>query len=212
MINRHLNILISSYPLLSAVQVEIERACDVITDSYRRGGKLLAAGNGGSAADADHIVAELMKGFAKKRPLDEAARKALIDTDFTMGGELASSLQASLPAISLSAHQALTTAFGNDCNPVLAFAQQVNGYGRKGDVFLAISTSGNSRNILYAAVAARSAGMKVIGLTGETGGELARFCDVCIKAPAGECFRIQEMHLPIYHTICLTVEENLFEI
>lgn len=210
MVKKYIDDLISSNPLLCGERSSITSACEAVIASFRAGGKLLVAGNGGSAADADHIVAELMKGFLKKRPLDEAARKALIDIDSTMGAVLAPNLQSSLPALSLSAHTAFNTAFANDCDPALSFAQQVRGYGKKGDVFLAISTSGNSRNILYAAVAARAAGMKVVGLTGKDGGQLASFCDICIKAPATECYKVQEMHLPIYHTICLTVEDCFF--
>ncbi len=151
-----------------------------------------------------------MKGFVKKRPLDRKLQNNLLGVDSVLGGVISSSLQSALPAISLTGHPALSTAFGNDCDPVLIFAQQILGYGKEGDVFIAISTSGNSRNILYAAVAAKALGMKVIGLTGETGGKLESYSDICIKVPATECYKIQELHLPVYHTICLTVEDAIF--
>lgn len=169
------------------------------------------AGNGGSAADADHIVGELMKGFRMKRPLADKDKASLVAADALMGGKLAANLQGALPAISLSAHTALMTAFGNDCDPALAFAQQVKGYGSRGDVLMAISTSGNSGNILYAAVAAKAAGMKVIGLSGKGGGRLSEIADVCICVPETECFKVQELHLPVYHALCLMLENRFFK-
>ena len=208
---KYLAELISRYPSIRDIRDSIEDTCNILINSFRAGGKLLVAGNGGSAADSDHVVGELMKGFLKKRPLDGKLQKSLLDADSAMGGVLASSLQSPLPAISLTSHIALSTAFVNDCDPVLVFAQQIFGYGKKGDVFLAISTSGNSKNLLYAAVAAKALGMKVVGLTGETGGKLASYSDVCIKVPAKDCYKIQELHLPVYHSICLTVEDTLFD-
>lgn len=203
--------LMKRYPLLSCVQSEIEAAYRILETSYLGGGKLLVAGNGGSAADAEHIVGELMKGFVKKRPLDGAMRKALLDTDPELGAELGVKLQKSLPAICVMGHTALTTAFANDMDAVMACAQQVNGYGKPGDVFLGISTSGNSKNILYAAVTAKARGMKVIGLTGRDGGRLAGLCDAAIIVPEQETYKIQELHLPVYHALCLMLEERFYE-
>lgn len=202
--------LVERYPQLAESREDIISTFGFLCRCFENGGKLLVAGNGGSAADADHIVGELMKGFRKKRPLTEAEKASLMSVDAVMGGKLASVLQCALPAISLSSHPALTTAFGNDCDPALAFAQQVKGYGRRGDVLLAISTSGNSGNILYAAVAAKAGGLKVIGLTGKSGGRLAEMADVCIRVPETECFKVQELHLPVYHALCQMLENHFF--
>ena len=173
-------------------------------------GKLLIAGNGGSAADAEHIVGELMKGFKKSRRLDEALAERLLRESPELGPDLIQHLQKALPAIAMDGHPALTTAYANDCAPLMCFAQQVNGYGRTGDVLLAISTSGKSKNILYAAVTARALGMKVVGLTGGADSPLLPLCDVCVRVPLQETYQIQELHLPIYHCLCLMLEEYFF--
>lgn len=189
---------------------EIVSAYKIIEASYANGGKLLVAGNGGSAADAEHIVGELMKGFKLPRKPDAAFAEKLMQEDAGLGSVLAENLQGALPAIALDGHPALFTAYMNDCKPLLCFAQQVNGFGKEKDVFLGIFTSGNSKNILYAAVTAHAKGMKVIGLTGQKESELSRISDVCIKVPQTETYMIQELHLPIYHCLCLMLEERFF--
>lgn len=209
-IEKHIDLLIERYAVLSDVKNEITAAYSVIADCYRSGGKLLIAGNGGSAADAEHIVGELMKGFVLKRTITDELSQRLISVDAELGSVLSQNLQRALPAIALDGHIALSTAYMNDCEPVLCFAQQVNGYGNAGDVFLGISTSGNSKNIMYAAATARAKGMKVIGLTGGRESSLSAFADVCIKAPLSETYMVQELHLPIYHCICLMLEETFF--
>lgn len=207
---RQVEVLISRYPELDVAKDEIVTAYKMIEASYANGGKLLVAGNGGSAADAEHIVGELMKGFKLPRKPDAAFAEKLIQEDAGLGSVLAENLQGALPAIALDGHPALSTAYMNDCEPLLCFAQQVNGFGKENDVFLGISTSGNSKNILYAAVTAHAKGMKVIGLTGQKESELSRISDVCIRAPQTETYMIQELHLPIYHCLCLMLEERFF--
>ena len=177
---------------------------------YETGGKLLIAGNGGSAADSEHIAGELMKRFKTPRPISDSFAKQLINVDRERGKELVKNLECSLMAIPLVAHEALTTAYMNDVDSLGVFAQQLFGYGRKGDVFLGISTSGNSKNIMNATVVARAVGIKVIGLTGSSGGELAKVSDIAVKVPEVETYMIQELHLPIYHCWCLMLEDKFF--
>ena len=205
-----LDLLLRRYPLLEGLRPDIGRACQLLCACYETGGKLLIAGNGGSAADAEHIVGELMKGFKQPRRLSEEQQAKLIAASPELGPVLAAHLQQALPAIALDGHPALSTAYLNDCDPLLCFAQQVNGYGRAEDVLLAISTSGKSKNILYAAVTARAKGMKVIGLTGAAESPLLPLCDVCIRVPLQETYQIQELHLPIYHCLCLMLETYFF--
>lgn len=207
---KHIDLLIERYPCLSVCKEDIVSAYEIMEETYSAGRKLLVAGNGGSASDSEHIVGELMKEFKLKRKIYAAQIDRLMKIDAEMGTVLAEHLQGSLPAISLVGEPSLTTAFMNDAVPVLIFAQQVNGLGRAGDVFLGISTSGNSRNILYAAVAAKSKGLKVVGLTGEKENRLMEFADVCIRVPEKETYRIQELHLPVYHCLCLMLEERFF--
>ena len=207
-----LNDLLSRYPLLKVCEERIEKSFLLLKQSYTDGGKLLICGNGGSAADAEHIVGELMKGFKSPRLLDEASQQKLKDIDKEEGSLLAENLQGALPAIALDGHPALTTAYINDCNPLLCFAQQVNGYGREGDVLIGISTSGNSQNVIYAAVTAKAKGMKVVGLTGAKDSKLSEFADVCIQVPETETYKVQELHLPVYHCLCLMLEEEFFGI
>lgn len=206
----HLNVLVERYPAFEEVREEMLKAYEAIADCYANGGKLLVAGNGGSAADAEHIVGELMKGFEKPRKLKKEYAEKLITVNAELGAVLAENLQSAMPAIALDGHFALSTAYMNDCEPLLCFAQQVNGYGQEGDVFLGISTSGNSKNILYAATVAKAKGMKVIGLTGAKDNKLATLADVCVKAPQTRTYMIQEYHLPIYHCWCLMLEERFF--
>lgn len=202
-IYKHIEVLVNRYPVLNSVKDEIVEAYFLLVESYKNEGKLLIAGNGGSAADAEHIVGELMKGFKLPRKLNENFTDKLISENEELGTVLAESLQGALPAIALDGHPALSTAYMNDCEPLLCFAQQVNGYGKAGDVFLGISTSGNSKNILYAATTAHAKGMKVIGLTGAKDSKLTQMSDVCIKVPQTETYMIQELHLPVYHCLCL---------
>ena len=196
--------------MLEGCEDSIIRAYFLLEESYSKGNKLLVAGNGGAAADSEHIVGELMKGFKLPRKLDAEISRKLIDESEELGKTLVENLQGALPAIALDGHPALSTAYMNDCEPLLCFAQQVNGYGVEGDVFLGISTSGNSKNILYAAVTAHAKGMKVIGLTGAKDSKLETLSDVCIKAPQTETYMIQELHLPIYHCLCLMLEDRFF--
>ena len=209
-IYKHIEVLVNRYPVLNSVKDEIVEAYFLLVESYKNEGKLLIAGNGGSAADAEHIVGELMKGFKLPRKLNENFTDKLISENEELGTVLAESLQGALPAIASDGHPALSTAYMNDCEPLLCFAQQVNGYGKAGDVFLGISTSGNSKNILYAATTAHAKGMKVIGLTGAKDSKLTQMSDVCIKVPQTETYMIQELHLPVYHCLCLMLEDEFF--
>lgn len=202
--------LIVRYPALNGVSEEIKSACDLLEKSYRDGGKILVAGNGGSAADSEHIVGELMKSFIKPRVIPEDFSKRLKEMDEEKGSVLSNCLQQGIPAISLTGHPALSTAYLNDVEGTVGFAQQVYGYGKPEDTFFAISTSGNSQNILYAAITARAMGIKVIGLTGSTGGNLKKYADILISVPETETYKVQEYHLPVYHAICLELEERLF--
>lgn len=209
-LKKHVELLISRYPVLECCEDSIIRAYFMLEESYVTGHKLLVAGNGGSAADSEHIVGELMKGFKLARKLDKAIAQKLIEENQELGKILAENLQGALPAIALDGHLALSTAYMNDCEPLLCFAQQVNGYGVEGDLLLGISTSGNSNNILYAAVTAHAKGMKVIGLTGAKNSKLEQMSDVCIKVPQTETYMIQELHLPVYHCLCLMLEDRFF--
>lgn len=207
---KHINLLVERYPALDSIKEDIIAAYLLLEQSYKNGGKVLVAGNGGSAADAEHIVGELMKGFKMSRKLETDFAKKLVAENQEFGTVLAENLQGALPAIALDGHLALSTAYMNDCEPLLCFAQQVNGYGKAGDVFLGISTSGNSKNVLYAATTARAKNMKVIGLTGAKDNKLMDISDVCIKVPQTETYMIQELHLPVYHCLCLMLEDKFF--
>ena len=207
---RHIDLLVERYPFLESAKNDIVAAYLLLEESYENGGKLLVAGNGGSAADAEHIVDELMKGLKLPRKPETDFAEKLVAENQELGAVLAENLQGALPAIALDGHPALSTAYMNDCEPLLCFAQQVNGYGKSGDVFLGISTSGNSKNVLFAATNAHAKGMKVIGLTGAKDSKLKDMSDVCIKAPQTETYMIQELHLPIYHCLCLMLEDKFF--
>ena len=206
----HIDLLVERYPSLESAKDDIVAAYLLMEECYENGGKLLVAGNGGSAADAEHIVGELMKGFKLPRKSETDFAEKLVAENQELGSILAENLQGALPAIALDGHPALSTAYMNDCEPLLCFAQQVNGYGKVGDVFLGITTSGNSKNVLFAATTAHAKGMKVIGLTGAKDSKLKDMSDVCIKAPQTETYMIQEMHLPIYHCLCLMLEDRFF--
>ena len=211
-IRRHLDLLIERYPKLECCREDIEKAYDILEEAYSKDKKLLIAGNGGSAADAEHIAGELMKRFKNPRPIPEELASKLKEIDKERGSELAKNLERGLMAIPLVAHEALTTAYINDVDGLGVFAQQLYGFGREGDVFLGISTSGNSKNIMSATVVARALGIKVIGLTGESGGELKTVADVTIRVPEMETYMIQELHLPVYHCLCLMLEERFFSL
>ena len=206
----HLNHLIDRYPKLIVCSEDVIKAYDLLEEAYSNGRKLLVCGNGGSASDSEHIVGELMKEFKLKRKVYSDQATALKAIDPELGQVLANNLQGALPAICLTGHSSLTTAFMNDANADLVFAQQVNGYGKAGDVFLGISTSGNSKNVLYAAVNAKAKGLKVIGLTGAKENKLMKFADACIHVPETETYKIQELHLPVYHCLCLMLEDHFF--
>jgi D-sedoheptulose 7-phosphate isomerase len=207
---KYLEELIERYPVLSSVKEEIKKSYELLEACYVDGGKLLIAGNGGSCADAEHIVGELMKGFVKRRSVSDEFKEALRAIDPELGSALGQKLQGGLPAIALTGHPGLSTAFLNDVDGEMIFAQQTYGYGKKGDVLLGISTSGNSKNVMYAMTAAKALGMKTIGLTGKDGGQLKHAADVTIVVPETETFKIQELHLPVYHALCLMLEERFF--
>ena len=206
----HLNRLIDRYPKLIVCREDIWRAYELLEEAYSSDRKLLVSGNGGSASDSEHIVGELMKEFKLKRKVYGQQAAALKEIDAELGQTLADNLQGALPAISLTGHSALQTAFMNDAEPELVFAQQVNGYGKPGDVYLGISTSGNSKNVVYAAITAKAKGLKVIGLTGSRESKLSKLADVCIRVPETETYKIQELHLPVYHMLCIAVENEFF--
>ena len=201
---------IKRYQNLAICEESMKDACDLIISSYEVGGKLLIAGNGGSAADSDHITGELLKGFIKKRIPEQSFLDRLMDIDQATGLYLADKLQGSLPAIALTNNSALMTASLNDVDGNVMFAQQVNGFGLPNDVFLGISTSGNSKDIIYAMVTAKAKGLKTIVLTGRDGGKLRAIADVSIIVPETETYKIQELHLPVYHALCLQIEDYFF--
>jgi D-sedoheptulose 7-phosphate isomerase len=209
----YLEQLIERYPALLACKEEIEKAFEIMKAGFEAGGQLLAAGNGGSSADSAHIVGELMKGFVKKRPLaPEFARE--LEEAGSGNPEyfeyLTKNIQQGLPALDLSSHGALITACINDIGGDIIYAQQICGYGKNGDVFLGISTSGNAKNILYAMIAARAKKIKTIALSGGAGGAIKDYADAAIIVPEKETYKIQELHLPVYHTLCLMIEEYFF--
>ena len=205
-----INTLIETYPDLKVCKDDLTSAFELLKNSYHSGGKLLICGNGGSAADSEHIAGELMKGFISKRLLPENVRRKFREHFPEEGDFLADHLQGALPTISLVSHSALMTAFINDVAAETVFAQQVYGYGKKEDSLLAISTSGNSKNVVRAVQVAKVQGLKTIGLTGEGGGRLASLCDTTIRAPRKLTHHIQELHLPIYHALCIALEEEFF--
>lgn len=205
-----LSALIERYPQLEICEKSIWNVYQILCMSFKEGGKLLIAGNGGSAADAEHIVGELMKGFVKKRALEKSEKAAIMELNPEMGERLCKYLQKALPAIALSGHVALSTAYMNDMDGSFGFAQQAYGYGKKGDVLLGITTSGNSENVLYAVLAAKAKGLKTVALTGQSGGRIKEMADQAIMVPETEAYKVQELHLPIYHTLCLMLEETFY--
>jgi D-sedoheptulose 7-phosphate isomerase len=206
----YLQNLVDRYPSLASIKENINKSYEILKKTYETGGKLLLSGNGGSASDCEHIVGELMKGFVKKRnlPSEYIAKLEKINSEFS--DYLCNRLQRGLPAIALTCHSSLSSACINDIDGNIVYAQQVFGYGNPGDTFLGISTSGNSKNIVYASITAQAKNLNTIALTGGTGGELAKYSDVSIIVPEIETYKIQELHLPIYHTLCLMLEDYFF--
>ena len=202
--------LVRRYPSLGCCGDQIAAATEAMAAAFRQGGRMLVCGNGGSAADSLHIVGELMKGFVLPRRLPGELQEKLRGVSPESADYLIENLQGALPAVSLVSEIALSSAYSNDQAPDLAFAQQVLGQGKKGDVLLAISTSGNSKNVIYAAQVARAMGITVIGLTGLGGGSMRDWCDILVAVPETATYRIQELHLPVYHAVCLALEEEFF--
>ena len=205
-----LNELINRYPSLCDCKEDIKKAVDAIIDCYEKGGKLLLCGNGGSCADCEHIVGEQMRGFLKKRPLDGSKMEEMKRNCNLVNDEMLEKLQGGLPAIAIPSITALNSAFCNDVDPELVYAQPLMSLAKENDILIGISTSGNSKNVFGAVKVAKALGIKVIGLTGKTGGKLKDTADICICAPETETFKIQELHLPIYHYLCAAVEEHFF--
>ena len=195
--------LYGRHPQLNTCEGEVAKALDLLISCYRNGGKVLTCGNGGSAADAEHIVGELLKKFRRHRDIDSGIAAKLPP-------ELVARLEGALPAVSLVSMSGILTAFANDVAWETAFAQQVYGLGNPGDVLIALSTSGNSANCVNAALVAKAKGMKVVSMTGAGGGKLGDLADAAIKVPETETYMIQELHLPVYHALCAAIEEALF--
>lgn len=206
-----LNDLIKRYPALSACREQLQAATDALIACYEAGGKLMMCGNGGSCADCDHIVGELMKGFVKCRPLSATKKEQMKAASPLLDDELLGKLQCGLPAISLPSLPVLNSAFCNDVDPELIYAQSLLALAKPGDVLIAISTSGNAKNVFAAVKVAKALGVTVIGLTGAGGGKLGEHADIAIRAPETETYKIQELHLPIYHYLCLAVEDHFFQ-
>ena len=202
--------LFARYPALQGCRDDFVAMFNACVRAYENGGKVLVAGNGGSAADAEHIVGELMKSFLVRRPADEKLCGELKERFGEEGAKIAADLEGCLSAIPLTSMPALSTAFLNDVDPLLVFAQMLSGYGRQGDVFIGISTSGNSKNILNAIMVAKAAGITAVALTGESGGKCRALADICVRVPETETFKIQEYHLPVYHALCAMLEAHFF--
>ncbi|MBR6789932.1 MAG: SIS domain-containing protein [Oscillospiraceae bacterium] len=202
------NELYDRYPILRACETDIDTLLSMMLETYHTGGKILLCGNGGSHADCGHIVGELMKGFLLSRPVT-AEMKAALEA-IPGGEEIAPKLQRGIPAISLPAQGEVLSAYANDVDASLVYAQLVCGYGRPGDLLIGISTSGNSKNVVAAAVTARALGLKTAALTGKKESKLSEFCDCTIRVPETETFKVQELHLPVYHHLCAAMEDALF--
>jgi D-sedoheptulose 7-phosphate isomerase len=208
--NRILNKVVEKHPQLADCLPDVEAAFEILRDCYRQGGKILVCGNGGSASDSEHIVGELMKGYLLERPVPEAFRRQLAEMFPEDGSYLADHLQGALPAISLVSQISLLTAISNDVAADMVFAQQVYGYGLPGDILLGISTSGRSKNVIYAVQVARARGMRAVALTGGSGWAMQALCDVTIRVSADATAEIQEQHMTIYHALCAMLEEAFF--
>lgn len=207
----YFNRLFVDIPAISICRSSIEQAFEILKACYNKGGKLLVCGNGGSAADSEHIVGELMKGFLLKRQIKEEHKEVLINNFGEEGRYIAERLQGALPAISLVSQSALNTAFINDVDSKLMYAQQVYGYGNRGDVLIGISTSGNSENVINAFRVAKTFGIKTIGMTGSSGGKMKDLSDITICVPSKDTYKIQEYHMPIYHALCAMLESEFFD-
>ena len=205
-----INTLINEYPKLEICKEDIQAAADILVECFKSGGKLLICGNGGSCADAGHIAGELLKGFKSKRPLSDEVRAMFTAALGEEGNYLADNLQGSLPVISLPDQTGIVSAFNNDVDPSLSYAQLVYGYAKKEDVLLGISTSGNSKNVVNAAKVAKALGIKVISLVGQNKCTLDEFSDVTVHAPHTDTAHVQELHLPIYHALCAYIEQKFF--
>ena len=205
-----INELLNRYPSLCECKEDIEKASKAIAECYEKGGKLLLCGNGGSCSDCEHIFGELMKGFLNKRPLSEEQKNKMKNNCNLVDDELLNKLQRGLPAIAIPSITALNSAFCNDVDPELVYAQPLMSLANENDILIGISTSGNSKNVFGAVKVAKALGIKVIGLTGKTGGKLKETADICICAPETETFKIQELHLPIYHYLCAAAEKYFF--
>jgi len=192
--------LLKRFPSLASCKEDIEKALELLINTYKNGGKVLVCGNGGSAADSEHIVGELMKGFKLKRTV----------TDERIPEHLRQGLQGALPAISLPSQVAVLSAFINDCEPDMLYAQLVYGYAKETDLVIGLSTSGNSKNIVNALEIAKAVGAKTLAMTGAKESKLSDLCDVTIKVPETETYKIQELHLPVYHYLCAEVEKESF--
>jgi phosphoheptose isomerase len=206
----HLSSLFDKYPSLRECEKDLAAALRILIAAFEAGNKLLVCGNGGSAADSEHIVAELMKGFLKPRRIPDAAAARLKEAGGALGAEIGAKLQSALPAISLVSQTSLISAVANDTSAEMVFAQQVYGLGKPGDVVLAITTSGNSRNVINAVTVAKTFGLKSIALTGRSGGAVSPMADVALRVPADRVADIQELHLPVYHWLCIETEEHFF--
>jgi D-sedoheptulose 7-phosphate isomerase len=202
--------LLNRYINLRFLEESVLKAVEAIVKTFRSGGKVLVCGNGGSCSDADHIVGELMKSFEGHRPLEISLQEKLMELSPEHGKMLADKLQQGLPAISLTVHSALITAIANDIGGELIFAQQVTGLGNQGDVLIGLSTSGNSQNVINAMIVAKAKGITTIGMTGETGGKMRDWCDILLNVPERRTAYVQELHLPVYHTICMMIETEIF--
>lgn len=209
-VKNELEELIRRYPELGACKKDIENAYLLLQKAYDSNHKLLIAGNGGSAADSEHIAGELMKRFKVTRPINKELAEKIMTVDPERGERLVKNLEMPLRAVPLTSHIAITTAYMNDADATGVFAQQMLGFGDEGDVFLAISTSGNSENIISACVVAKALGIKIIGLTGQKESKLSKAADICIRVPETETYKIQELHLPVYHALCLMLESNYY--
>lgn len=207
-----LNQLMERYACLACCKEELEKTVRTMIACYEAGGKVMTCGNGGSCADADHIVGELMKGFLKKRPMSQEQKQAMLAGCPDLKEETLNKLQGGLPALSLCSLTALNTAFCNDVDPELMYAQAVFAMGKSGDVLIAMSTSGNAANVCQAAMVAKAMGITVVGLTGASGGRLREIADLCICVPEKETFKVQELHLPVYHYLCAAVEGHFFAV
>jgi len=208
--NNKFSELLERFPKLEYSKEAIILADKLLIETAKNNKTIFTMGNGGSASDSDHIVGELMKSFIKKRDLNDEYKEKLINIDKKLGTELANELQGGIKSISLTQHNALSTAFSNDVNPQLGFAQQLSVLGEKGDSIICITTSGNSKNVIYAAIVAKAKGLNIIGLTGKGGGILRNYCDICIEVDEKETYKIQELHLPIYHALCISLEQEFW--